>query len=166
LRFAAHFDEKFILMKNLTEKYRPYFIPALVTRFIAAFIDMFILSTLFILLRLLFVHKGADGQPEPASISITGGCIFFVAAVLLVPVSEGLTGRTIGKRIMRLRVVNIDFSPVTLSASFIRHVMDVIDWSSFGLVAFLVAYANKYHRRIGDFFAMTMVVKADEELPE
>jgi uncharacterized RDD family membrane protein YckC len=161
-----HFDEKFSMMKNLTEKYRPYFIPTLVTRFMAALIDVFILSMLLVLLRFLFRDIGEDGQPvSAAAISTTAGLIWFVIAVLQVPVSEGLTGRTIGKRIMKLRVVHLDFSPVTLSASFIRHIMDVIDWSLFGLVAFLVAYANKYHRRIGDFFAMTMVVKADEELP-
>jgi uncharacterized RDD family membrane protein YckC len=140
-------------MKNLKENYHPYFIPTLAVRFSAAFIDILILGILFLLLRFLFDDKGA------------GGFLFFFIAVLLVPVCEGLTGRTIGKRIMRLRVVQLDFSPVTISASFIRHIMDVIDWCSFGLVAFLVAYANKYHRRIGDFFAMTMVVKADEELP-
>ncbi len=154
------------MMKNLTEKYTPYYIPNLGVRFVAAIIDVFILTMLLVLLRFLFRDKGEDGQPvSEAAISTTAGWIWFVIAVLLIPVSEGLTGRTIGKRIMGLRVVNIDYSPVTVSASFIRHLMDIIDWSLFGLVAFLVAYANQYHRRIGDYFAMTMVVKADEELP-
>lgn len=73
-----------------------------------------------------------------------------------------LEGQTPGKKIMRLRVVNANGTPVTWLASIVRNLMRTVDMLpiayGFGLVASL---ADPYGRRLGDLVAGTLVVYVD-----
>ena len=77
-------------------------------------------------------------------------------AFLLLPVNEGLTGQTVGKRICKIQVVKNDFSKVTLGMSIARHLFDMID--CFFLVGLIVASTNSNKQRIGDLVAKTFVI--------
>jgi uncharacterized RDD family membrane protein YckC len=74
----------------------------------------------------------------------------------LISIQEGLTGKTIGKRIVQIKVMKQDFSQNSVTASIVRHLFDVIDLMF--LVGIIVAFASQKKQRIGDLVAKTVVV--------
>lgn len=84
------------------------------------------------------------------------GFFLFLIEVGLIPVQEGLTGRTIGKRVVQIKVLKADFSETSVDRSIIRHLFDVVDLMF--LVGLLVASATPKRQRIGDIIAKTVVV--------
>lgn len=75
-------------------------------------------------------------------------------------------GQTIGKRVMGLRVVHGNGTPVGWLASIVRNLLRVVDMLpicyGFGLVAGLI---DPYGRRLGDMVAGTLVVHVAPSLP-
>ena len=71
-------------------------------------------------------------------------------------------GQTPGKRVMQLRVINANGTPVTWLASFLRNLMRTVDmlpvFYGFGLLA---SAADARSRRLGDIVAGTLVVYVD-----
>jgi uncharacterized RDD family membrane protein YckC len=76
--------------------------------------------------------------------------------VFLWPVSEGIWGKTLGKRALGLEVVNDKYEPLTLGQAFGRFFLGFAD--SFFLVGLIVAAVNKQNKRIGDLAAGTLVI--------
>jgi len=70
-----------------------------------------------------------------------------------------MDGQTVGKRMINLRVVNADGTPVTLLPSVIRNLLRTVDALpgiyGVGLVCCLV---DSHSRRLGDIVAGTMVI--------
>lgn len=73
-------------------------------------------------------------------------------------------GQTPGKRLLRIRVVKNDGSPVTVFSSAVRNLLRVVDFLPacypVGLVTMLI---DKKHRRLGDLLAGTVLVR-DEQI--
>ena len=73
-------------------------------------------------------------------------------------------GQTVGKRLMGVRVVLLDGSPVTPTQSAIRNLMRLVDFLPFcypvGLLTILV---DPRHRRLGDLVAGTLLIR-DERI--
>jgi uncharacterized RDD family membrane protein YckC len=68
-------------------------------------------------------------------------------------------GQSPGKRILGLRVVQNDGSPVSAGASFIRNLLRFIDgFIGLYLIAFLSASVSRAFRRPGDWAAGTLVI--------
>jgi uncharacterized RDD family membrane protein YckC len=77
-------------------------------------------------------------------------------------VSEWLTGASIGKLAVGLRVRMIDGRCLTLSAALVRNVLRVVDAFPFfipNVVAVMAVAGTKRHQRIGDMAAQTIVVR-------
>ena len=126
------------------------------TRAFAALID-------FIILMLgcyLIAHFSGQTYSEDGQIgfNLTGmpAFIALLFAFLLLPIIEGLTGQTLGKRIFKIQVVKNDFTKVSLGASIVRHLFDAID--CFLLIGLIVASTNPNKQRSGDLVAKTFVV--------
>ncbi len=72
-------------------------------------------------------------------------------------------GQTPGKRVLGLRVMMLDGTPVTPTAIFVRELVRLVDAFPiciFGYnVAGLLAFFNPYGQRLGDMLAGTFVVK-------
>lgn len=83
--------------------------------------------------------------------------LLFGIWILMVPVNEGLTGQTIGKRICAIKVVKTDYTPAGVGRSFLRHLLDGIDLCFFFIGLILIAAGSK-KQRIGDAVAGTIVV--------
>ena len=71
-------------------------------------------------------------------------------------------GQTPGKKVMRLRVINANGTPVTWIASIVRNLIRTVDMLpicyAFGLASTLI---DSRSRRIGDIVAGTLVVHAE-----
>ncbi|HEY0067225.1 MAG TPA: RDD family protein [Flavisolibacter sp.] len=83
--------------------------------------------------------------------------IMLVVWFLQFPLVEGVTGQTMGKKLFGLRVEKKDLTPMSVGASFVRHILMPIDMFLIGLI---VASTNKDRQRIGDLVAKTIVIKA------
>ncbi|MCL2235073.1 MAG: RDD family protein [Defluviitaleaceae bacterium] len=65
-------------------------------------------------------------------------------------------GQTPGKKLLHLRVVSEDGSPVTLMKSILRNVLRIVDIVSFVMIVF-----DKKHHRLGDMLSYTKVITED-----
>jgi len=114
----------------------------------------------------IFWGKSLKGTVEPDGAVIqfgwqlTGFNIIFLMSfwLILLPITEGISGYTIGKKIAGLKAMDSRGTKITLLKAFIRHFFDFIDFFLF--IGIIVAYCNKRHQRIGDLVAKTIVVEA------
>jgi len=83
--------------------------------------------------------------------------VLFAIDFCLMPLNEGLTGQTLGKRISGIKVVKQDGGMMSVGASFVRHLFDIIDM--FFLCGIIVAASNARRQRVGDLVARTCVVR-------
>lgn len=74
-------------------------------------------------------------------------------------------GASLGKKMLGLKVVHEDFTPVTFSASVTRNLLRVVDWlpavCGLGMLSVLLSKDNK---RIGDYVAKTVVIYDEKRL--
>jgi uncharacterized RDD family membrane protein YckC len=122
----------------------------------AFFIDFFIYYMTGVILGLFF-----DTQSDSIfsyNLEGIGALISFCFMFFLWPISEGIWGQTIGKRVLDLKVVSKKNEPINLGQSFGRFFLGIIDF--FFLIGIIVALANKDNQRIGDLATGTFVVKS------
>lgn len=121
-------------------------------RIVAFFIDAFIIVvTLFLLFALLGV------------LNITSNFVFVLIALpfIFYHLICELTfeGQSIGKMIMKIKVVSADGAPVTFGKYLVRWVLRLIDITvSSGFIAVLVIAVSKTGQRIGDMAAGTTLI--------
>jgi uncharacterized RDD family membrane protein YckC len=98
-----------------------------------------------------------DGAMGGSTLLLWGGS--FGLYVLL----QGLTGWTIGKLVTGIRVVRDTGRPPGLGKALLRWLAWIVDGFPYflpGLVGFIVGLTTVGHRRVGDMWAKTLVVKA------
>ncbi|HEX6833590.1 MAG TPA: RDD family protein [Rudaea sp.] len=89
-------------------------------------------------------------------------CVFAVLWLYPVLFEVLRDGQTPGKKMMRLRVVNADATPVTWIASIVRNLLRTVDMLPFGYAFGLIAtFIDPRSRRIGDLVAGTLVVHVE-----
>lgn len=70
-------------------------------------------------------------------------------------------GQTVGKKMLRLKVIHDDGTPITFASSLIRNLLRAVDWLPLFYVTGIVAsVCNRQFKRVGDLAAGTMVVYA------
>ena len=99
-----------------------------------------------------------------------GRWIFWIGAIGLALtyyfLCESLTGQTLGKRVARLKVVNVDGRPLVPSRVAGRTVLRLIDQQIAGLVGMLtMIFTGGRRQRLGDLAARTAVVRSDTPGP-
>jgi uncharacterized RDD family membrane protein YckC len=103
---------------------------------------------------------------NPEQLETNGNTIFRGLLIggwfIFMPLAEGIFGCTLGKKLLGLLVVNLEGRKVSLSAAFIRHLADCVDFLGGGLVGVIVVRATRYHQRIGDILARTRVISKKE----
>jgi hypothetical protein len=98
----------------------------------------------------------ADDAGGPADLVLLG------LALAMFVVLQGLTGWTVGKRLLGLRCVRADGRPPGIGKALLRWVLWLVDGlPCFGLVGFITGLSTVGHRRVGDMAAGTFVVRAD-----
>ena len=126
------------------------------TRIFAALIDFTVLMAIAWSIAAAFNQVYFDGNT--IGFNLTGFPALLVLGIyfLITPVNEGITGQTIGKRLLKIKVIKTDLSKTTIPASIVRHLLDPVD--CFFLIGLIVASNNKHKQRIGDLAARTYVV--------
>ena len=103
----------------------------------------------------------SDGGSLHASLSGGAFLLFLIAMLAYYGVTEALTGRTLGKAVFRLRVVNVaDNAPANPGQILIRTLLRLIDGLPLlYLTGFVCAAASKRTARVGDLAARTAVIQ-------
>ena len=86
-----------------------------------------------------------------------GGLVYLIGALNLFVV-QGLTGATVGKHMLGLRVVRADGSVAGFGANAGRTLLLIVDQFFCALVGLITALVTHPHRRVGDMAAGTFVV--------
>ncbi len=121
----------------------------------AFLIDFFSFWLFGMLLGLLFgtpsednLSYGLDGWPA---------FILIFVGFLIWPFSEGLWGKTIGKTLLDLKVVDDNYRPIGMGQATGRFLLGFIDYIF--CIGIFIALINKKNKRIGDLAAGTIVVR-------
>jgi uncharacterized RDD family membrane protein YckC len=95
-----------------------------------------------------------------ANIGLALGLGMLLACLLYFVVMEAATGRTLGKWILRTRVVNESGEPPSWRQSVVRNIIRFVDsLPFFYLVGFIAVFSSRHEQRLGDMASRTYVVR-------
>jgi len=134
-------------------------------RITAGIVDSFIVALVWFVLMgrwnalpELFTITSATSTP-PTTVAYLAIVTFAYYFVL-----EWLFASTIGKSLLRLRVVGVDGDACSLSASFKRNLLRFLDWLPlFYIIGALAILTSPDRQRVGDRVAATIVTKSPEK---
>lgn len=129
-------------------------------RFVASLIDTGILFFSFSVILLVFSRfLGLEKILTPISVQTA---FFCVLSCVYYTVLTARTGRTWGKQVLDIRVINVDGTPVGYGKSFLRWCAYAVSYATL-LIGFFLAGWDKRKRALHDFLSGTEV--AHEILP-
>ena len=129
-------------------------------RFVALFLDRLIIlvPTYVLFVVALFASAGASDEPSPWVM------LLVIPLVFAMPVYEGLmtqhkNGQTLGKMVMKIRVVRADGSKITPGQAWGRAFMRLILEGCISIIDYIPAYFTDQKTTIHDMVAQTRVVE-------
>ena len=135
-----------------------YTIVSIGERIVAFFIDAFILYLYFILVNLVGDAIGyiySDGWTQRGLVALISLPAMFYTLLMHIT----FNGRTVGKMIMKMRVVKVDGSPVHWSNYLVRWMLRLVDiWIFLGSIGLLTILFSDKKQRLGDAAAGTVVI--------
>ena len=128
-------------------------------RLVATIVDAIIIGILFgVISGIFFIQQ--DPMPESVELLGTRNIASFLISIVYYAALEATTGATIGKRLLGLRVVMVDGTPVDWTSSIIRNVLRIIDFLPvFYLLGAIFVWSTEKNQRIGDLGANTVVIR-------
>lgn len=127
-------------------------------RFVAQVVDAVVLLILFFLVG--FVMSGSftfEYQGEAAYPFIA---VYVLVAFLYYILLEGLTGATLGKKLVKIKVVRENGSPCGLGPALVRNILRIVDELPFlYIIGMILISRSNRKQRLGDRLAKTVVVK-------
>lgn len=130
-------------------------------RMLACFIDLVIQFVyLQIVFNLIFNYFGIDDYLQTLDrwSEIAVNTLFYLPVFFYTIVQEGFfEGRTIGKRIVNIKVVKIDGYQASFGDYFMRWVLRIIDLGTF-VTGLILLLTTKKTQRLGDIAAGTAVI--------
>jgi uncharacterized RDD family membrane protein YckC len=133
-------------------------------RILAALIDLVLLAILFVVVAILIGDSSSGGEDEKGfSVRLNNGPLLLyvllcMAYYFLMEAFSG--GQTIGKRLMKLRVVALE-GALTPSKVLLRTLCRIVDGLPFlYLLGLIMVATSQRKQRIGDMAAGTIVVRA------
>lgn len=148
-----------------------YEVAGIGSRFIAAIIDTFLIFTLIIIgtLGILFVAALASDVDTLLSNPDDSGFLLAFALIALVNFfflwgyyllfEVWWNGQSPGKRLIGLRVIRTDGTPMDFSESIIRNLVRIVDFlPGYYMIGFITMFISQQTRRLGDYAAGTLVV--------
>ncbi len=135
-----------------------YTIVSIGERIVAFFIDLFILYLYSILVNLVgdaigYVYD--DRWTQRGLVAL----IFLPAMFYTLLMHIIFNGRTVGKMLLKMRVVKVDGSPVHWSNYLVRWMLRLVDiWLFVGSIGLLTILFSEKRQRLGDAAAGTVVI--------
>jgi uncharacterized RDD family membrane protein YckC len=137
-----------------------YEVAGLGERILARLIDMGILIVVFFLGLVLGVMAGIYANSD--AMVITALVIYFTFVAFYDLVFEVFgNGRSLGKKVMKIKVISLDGSQATVGQYLLRWIFRIVDFGLFepGLVALIVAAVSDKTQRLGDLVAGTILIR-------
>lgn len=123
-------------------------------RFLAILIDTILLGIIEGIF--IFLFGFAVGSTQATGL---GSLVGFIIAVAYFFGLEAIQGATLGKRILGIRVVKTDGSPIGWSESIIRNLLRIVDGLFGYLVGAILVWTSPQRQRLGDRLAKTVVIR-------
>lgn len=127
-------------------------------RALATFIDYLFFSVFHVWFLLEFGDTELIDGRQAFNIEGPLGFIPLIVWFITFPVMESVEGKTVGKLIMKLKVVRLDGQPLTLLDAIKRRVLDWIDFALLGLPSLIASTNSRFRQRLGDMWAKTSVI--------
>lgn len=153
-----------------------YEIAGIGSRFLAALIDTALITVLQLLtaiLVFLLLDQSNGAQPDITSItsSLSAWAVAVVGLIALffywgyyIFFEMLWNGKSPGKKAVKLRVIRVDGTPITITESFVRNLVRMVDFlPAFYGVGVIVTFINPQTRRLGDLAAGTLVVRETDQ---
>lgn len=143
-----------------------YQVAGIGSRFIATLIDtllIFLLQFVVFIVALLILNALGDALPRKELfgwvLAIFGVISFLFLWGYYILFEMLWNGQSPGKRRVGLRVIRADGTPITISESFIRNLVRIVDLlpAAYG-IGIVTMFIDKQSRRLGDLAAGTLVV--------
>lgn len=141
-----------------------YQLASLGTRFLALAID-YTLMISYVYLIYYFAGTLIEGIQD--KFLLIGTVMFLLLPVLLYHfiLETFLGGQTIGKKVLKTKVVRLDGSRASIYEYFIRWVLNLVDiWMMSGVVGLLSIILSKQSQRLGDMAASTTVISLKPQI--
>lgn len=129
-----------------------------VTRFLASFIDQLCVNTIMTTLSVLVAIV--------AVVSFNFAVAFYVIGYFLVSIGYGIffewawRGQTIGKKLLRMRVVDVEGMRLQFNQIVVRNLLRFVDaLPAFYFVGGVTCWFNSKCQRLGDIAANTIVIR-------
>lgn len=141
-----------------------YKIVSIGERMLAFFIDVFILYLYSILIQYIgqaigFIYDDTWTQRGLMSL------IFLPAMCYSLLMHTLFNGRTVGKLLLKMRVVKVDGSPVHWSNYLVRWMLRLVDiWLFMGSIGLLTILFSEKRQRLGDAAAGTVVISTKNKV--
>jgi uncharacterized RDD family membrane protein YckC len=130
-------------------------------RVVATLIDGIILGVLGGIINSLFGTKTTSSGFEFTRLSTGGSFLLFIVVMLYYVLMEHYLGRTVGKMVTGIRVVDeATGDRPSIGSAIIRSLLRIIDGLFAYLVGFVIVVNSQRRRRLGDMAAKTLVVRA------
>lgn len=130
-------------------------------RITAGIVDSFVIALVYV--ALVFVGRGVSAFWS-ISLNLAGSIYLVVITFAYYFVLEGTFASTVGKSLLKLRVLSKDGDPCSFHASFKRNILRFVDWLPIlYIVAAFAILTSRDRQRIGDRIAATVVTRAEEK---
>lgn len=144
-----------------------YQLAGLGSRFLAIAADMFVQALVVIAFFWILSVTATQGPHPPTSrffvnlfLGLSLFALFTITFGYYIVFEAFWHGQTPGKRLLGIRVVRDGGYPIDFSASLIRNVIRIGEWSlGFYAISAISALLSRENKRIGDFAAGTIVVR-------
>jgi uncharacterized RDD family membrane protein YckC len=141
-------------------------------RVVAYIIDWLILAAIIAIAWYALTKNVGPGSCIGGGVEINGKCrgfvssgnrgiwiaIIAIAAIGILVVMQGLTGKTPGKAVMGIKVVNAEGQPPGIGRAILRELLWIVDGLLANLVGFIAALTSQRNQRVGDMVAGTFVI--------
>ncbi len=144
-----------------------YEVAGIGSRFLAALVDTILIALIDILVAIVAIVAFQIAARTFSALEEAGWWVFAVVSLVVFVLMGGYymvfealwNGQSPGKRLVNLRVIRADGTPITLTESLVRNFMRLIDFFPVGFgLAFITMFIDKQSRRLGDIAAGTLVV--------
>lgn len=128
-------------------------------RALAVIIDSAIFILIGCCVGIVFaLASGGDETDSTSAASLLINCLSSVAYFAYFILMEGNSGQTLGKKVVKIKVVKEDGSPLTMGDSVIRNLLRIVDGFLVYLVGAIFVWTSPAKQRLGDKLAKTIVV--------